>query len=316
MRILLIKGVVLVAVIVATLAALARIPAQRSTYLEASTIKHRRLESLRPPRMILVGGSNLAFGVDSGLIQRVVQKPVVNMGLHGAIGIPALLAEVEPYIQKGDIVVVSIEYELFFRDEGLTPELCTMAGLQRDVRRSLGPLRAAQCATWDAVKAIQNALEFHIRRAAGPILPPSAVYSIEGFDSYGDNVAHLKIRREVAKVRTTPSSINMETPDEKLVGELEGFASRMIARGATVVIVPPAYSRDSYLPREKSIDALERELHRRMPQGVVFLLKPAEFAYPETDFFDTDYHLTGPARIDRSQRLAQALLSVKAVSSR
>lgn len=34
------------------------------------------------PKVILVGGSNVAFGLDSEIIQHQLEVPVVNMGLH------------------------------------------------------------------------------------------------------------------------------------------------------------------------------------------------------------------------------------------
>lgn len=51
---------------------------------QASLIdKVERLESIQEPKIVLIGDSNLAFGIDSERIEEAFGMPVVNMGLHG-----------------------------------------------------------------------------------------------------------------------------------------------------------------------------------------------------------------------------------------
>ena len=54
---------------------------------QASVIdKIQRLESIKEPKIILVGNSNVAFGINSKMIEDALGMPVVNLGLHGAMG--------------------------------------------------------------------------------------------------------------------------------------------------------------------------------------------------------------------------------------
>ena len=54
---------------------------------QASLIdKVQRLESIHEPKIVLIGDSNLAFGIDSEKIEEAFDMPVVNMGLHGGLG--------------------------------------------------------------------------------------------------------------------------------------------------------------------------------------------------------------------------------------
>jgi hypothetical protein len=55
--------------------------ASRSKFFSGLTIKHHRLSNTSSPRVIFVGGSNLAFGLDNDLIEKELCIPVVNMGL-------------------------------------------------------------------------------------------------------------------------------------------------------------------------------------------------------------------------------------------
>ena len=90
--------------------------AQDDNYLAAVLEKDRIIRNAESPKIILVGGSNLAFGIDSKMMQDALRMPVVNMGLYAKLGLKYMLAQVRPYIRKGDIVVVVPEYDLFYGD--------------------------------------------------------------------------------------------------------------------------------------------------------------------------------------------------------
>ena len=60
-----------------------------------------------------MGGSNAAFGYRSPLIAERTGMPVINMGLQGAIGIRFYLNAIRPYVNPGDIIVISPEYHNF-----------------------------------------------------------------------------------------------------------------------------------------------------------------------------------------------------------
>src|SRR4051812_20824293 len=86
----------------------------RKEYMAASIDKHRLLEQQPSPRILLIGGSNVAFGYDSPEIKRrLAPYNPVNMGVHVGLGVDIMLGEVEPLLQPGDVVVVSFEYALF-----------------------------------------------------------------------------------------------------------------------------------------------------------------------------------------------------------
>src|SRR4051812_14897263 len=85
-------------------------------YLAAVLEKDRLIRNTPSPKIILVGGSNLAFGIDSKAIQDSLGLKVVNMGLYAKLGLRYMLAQVKPYIKPGDIVVVVPEYDQFYGD--------------------------------------------------------------------------------------------------------------------------------------------------------------------------------------------------------
>ena len=61
-------------------------------------------------RIIFVGGSNLAFSLDSEKIQNEFNISVINTGLHAGVGIFHEIDDVLPYVHANDIVVLCPEY--------------------------------------------------------------------------------------------------------------------------------------------------------------------------------------------------------------
>lgn len=67
-----------------------------------------------PPRIIFVGGSNLAFGLDSQRIKDSLNINVINYGLHAGIGLKYMVDDISTYARKGDIIVFAPEYSHFY----------------------------------------------------------------------------------------------------------------------------------------------------------------------------------------------------------
>src|SRR4051794_775994 len=79
--------------------------AWENSYLAAWRVKHQRLIAPGDNRLIVAGGSNVAFGVDSSTLQSVTQRTTINMGLHGGLGLRSVLYDIEENVRDHDTVV-------------------------------------------------------------------------------------------------------------------------------------------------------------------------------------------------------------------
>ena len=75
---------------------------------------YRRLTDSPGKRLILVGGSNVAFGVDTGLLERTLAQygyeyTVCPFGLYAAVGAGAMLELSQGQLREGDVVVLAVE---------------------------------------------------------------------------------------------------------------------------------------------------------------------------------------------------------------
>lgn len=85
------------------------------TYYGVCSKMYQRLESLKErKKIVVIGNSNVAFGVDSALAERLFKEAeldyaVCNFGLYGSLGTKMMLDLADDFIQKDDIVIFTPE---------------------------------------------------------------------------------------------------------------------------------------------------------------------------------------------------------------
>lgn len=73
-----------------------------------------RLNAVQGPKILVIGGSNVAFGLDGGLLEELLAEQGYNytvcpFGLYAAVGTSAMLDLSRDALGEGDIVVLAIE---------------------------------------------------------------------------------------------------------------------------------------------------------------------------------------------------------------
>ncbi|MEO0790863.1 MAG: hypothetical protein AAFY36_19515, partial [Bacteroidota bacterium] len=81
--------------------------------LATTSIKQARLQQIPGQKLILIGGSNLQYGINSAYLSEQLGIPVVNMGLQGSIGLAYYFQEIMPSINEGDLVFLLAEHYLY-----------------------------------------------------------------------------------------------------------------------------------------------------------------------------------------------------------
>ena len=75
---------------------------------------YRRLKTAEGRKLVLVGGSNIAFGVDTAQLEQTLDEfgydcTVCPFGLYAAVGTSVMLELAEDSLSEGDVVVLAIE---------------------------------------------------------------------------------------------------------------------------------------------------------------------------------------------------------------
>lgn len=314
MRRLILRGVALLLAVVATCVALLTLmPKPDNTFFVAAADKWRAAGAAGSPKLLIVGGSNTAFGVDSRSLSDALALPVVNMGLHAGLGLEYILDEASHFIGEGDIVVVSPEYEQFYGGQVWgRQQLVELAWLHPPSLRFMTSPRQISALAAGFPPVFQNRLRSLWLDLRSPDRQTGhAVYHRDAFNDFGDVVSHLdattdRVVEDMPLLRDTTDGFNPAA-----IHALNDFHDEARDRGARVFIMLPTIPEHHYRLRR---DALESIWERLRDEATAPALGTLRGQVGDNDhFFDTAYHLSREGRAAQTRRLL-GLLRAEAVA--
>ena len=285
-------------------------PPEQNYYM-AALDKIALVRTQASPRVIFIGGSSVAFGIDSGLIATRLGMHPVNTGLHAGFGLDFFLDTVEPWVRAGDVVVLAPEYEAFTEYFHADPE--TFAHFIETDGSLMSTL------SWRQIRAVlDRGYALHLKKvlrvAMGTPAPsrdlPVGLYSRSGFNANGDFLAHHgQPSSVVPPARKSAWFVFKDNKDETravaAIHYLNRFATNCRSKGVRVFLAhPPFYDRVFKQSRE-DISRLDELLQRTL--DIPMLDKPEDSALPLELFYDTYYHLTADGKRIHSEALASRL---------
>ncbi len=291
------------------LAAFATPPVYSETFVGELDEKYERLTSIKEPKIVLVGGSSLVFGVDSGMIERYVGMPVVNFGLYAALGTKIMMDLSLANIREGDIVVLAPEMDpqtlsLYFSAE--------TAFRAADDRPSM-LLHVGK----DNYGALLGSLWQFSAEKLGYLLRGerphgTGVYASEYFNAYGD----LDYPREenIMGLYYDPNTIIRLTPatvSDAFADYVNDYVRKCRSRGATVVFGYCPMNRSALAEDTtvESVAAFEDYLARRLDcpvLGSVF-----DHVFDAGYFYDSNFHLNDAGVTAHTVALTKELLLLR-----
>ncbi len=280
-------------------------------YMAAMIDKHKRLDSLPSPRLIFVGGSNLAFGMNCKLVEDSLKIPTVNMGLHAGLGLPFILNEMRPEIKKDDIVILSIEY------------FSSLSGNAQVLRTAVEAYpRSAQFIQRPLIKkfihdifhlgdllAYTKRIQFTVisgipKESKYPSKNSNIGYRRNFFSPYGDVIGELNNELPVALKDQGLSNRDYSEGIEVM----NDFATYVRSLGASIYFVFPNYPESVFLKNKKPIDSFVGQIRNGLK--IEIINNPEDFVLPDKYFLDTVYHLTGDGREQRTLRMIAILKNI------
>ncbi len=260
--------------------------------------KMKRLERIKEPKIVLVSNSNLAFGIQSDLIESAFGLPVVNLGLHGGLG-NAFLERMPLFnITEGDIIVIA--HSDYSDDDTIPdPELALLT-----VENHFHYWKIFRAKDFPRIIAAlpRYAYKCLFRCMLGLDKEPSSptCYARSAFNSYGDNVFPRNIESGKSELHLHHPGVNRTCADR--VNKLHELCG---ARGATVVIVGapivcglPGFDQQEYIEFQKDVEELAE-----CPVISDF----TEYIFDKRYFYDTPLHLTNEGARLRTEQLIRDL---------
>lgn len=283
-------------------------------YFAGSLLHVKLLKETPGPRIILVGGSNVSFGIDAELMQRTLGVPVINDGLHAGLGL-APLRELEEYIHPGDVIIISLEYNLFAYQNVMDGDPTFLSDWIEYAPRRTQYLSKPWKET-PGIYAIM--LQRKVNRKVNTYLFGGSLDEVRNifvgtkYDLNGDFIGHLQdTSTNQQKIPATPYPVS--GIQEEIFVFLENFNRTAHEKGAQVYFEAPASRQSNCKATGKT--SMANFFKTFKERSSIPLLTPLEdVCLPNKYFFDTEYHLNAQGRELRTKRLIENWLKVNAVS--
>ncbi|PWK24452.1 hypothetical protein LV89_02965 [Arcicella aurantiaca] len=304
-KILLIAIVPLLAIDGLRKADLALDPRSGNAYLATFIDKMHLLDSVPSPRLILMSGSSMAFGVDSDLLSKELEIPVVNAALHFNLGSKFMMEQLKSTVKKGDIVLITLEY--ITTSQGQHEEQLIVSDFYPSAKK------------WVHFNSISNEIgaytthrlsdcrlligEFWAGTRSKPISieDTTSVFFRKCFDKNGDLIGHLN--------NAQPTFINPElstaTDFSEQIKDLNDFATFAKQKGVTVLFTFPSYIEAGYEKNMAVVKKIENQYRTQLKFPI--LGSPENSVLDDSFFFDNVYHLNSQGRKIFTSRLIQLL---------
>lgn len=272
-----------------------QLPPQYETAYNASIIdKLERLMGMEEPKIVLVGDSNVAFGIRSDIMERELEMPVVNLGLHAGLGNAFHEEMAKMKISEGDLVLVCHSE---FSDDGRTPNP-DLVWITFDNHFSL--LRLIQLVDSKAmIKAFPN----FFMKQIGKWITGTGNQKIEGaysravFNEYGDVV----YERPENEYVFTEGSVVVPTISDICAARLNKLNEYCEERGAVLVIAGYPIAEGPFTPKTEEYQRFQQELAEKLECEIIS--DYTDYFIDYKYFYDTPLHLTSEGAVIRTEQL-------------
>lgn len=263
--------------------------------------KTARMESIREPKILLVGNSNLSFGMDSARLEEATGMPVVNLGLHGGLGNAFHEELAKPYIRQGDIVILC---HSDYASDGIGDN--TLAWVTLEKHTNLWNILRPE----DIPKFLRaypdyflNCIKNYLSHSDVPIA--DSAYARCAFNEYGDIICRPV--HDTSQYTFTQGSLALPGVDSVCLDRMNAFHDYVRSQGATLLLSYYPIAWGEYTPQEDAYLAIQDTLRSRLTFPIISDIR--DYFIPYEYFYDTIYHLNEEGVAIRTGQLAEDLLA-------
>ena len=263
------------------------------TFMGELKSKYERMKETSGKRIVLVGGSGVAFDCDSALMDDFFPSyEIVNFGMYAGLGTKAVMDLSENYIHEGDIVILSPEqseqtFSDYFNGEYMWQAADGAFGMLCDLKSENFETMLGNFPRF-ALEKLNYVMK-------GQKPQTDSIYQKKSFNTYGD--IELDTCRENIlpngydvnqKVRFTEDVVQPEFMDY-----MNDWAKRLEKKGAVVWY---RYCPVNKLSVEDMDDLAAYDVFLRQKLDFPVIGNPENSLMEAEWFFDTNFHLNQPGK--------------------
>ncbi|MEX2596365.1 MAG: hypothetical protein WEC59_05480 [Salibacteraceae bacterium] len=267
-------------------------PELENDFMAAMIDKHERAEEIGSPKIIIAGGSNVAFNIDSKKIEEEFGLPVVNLGLSVGLGMEFIVNEIMDVAEEGNVVIFSITFfenidgiyalkrhttrhfpkaERYFR-LNLSEEFTIHSRILRDQLINIGYTlmgRQSDTGTADDDQLFES----------------ESIYTRSNFNEYGDFIGH----HGLPQVDQLDQRFTFEYSYWEGINQLNRLNEDALKNGYSLYYIYPAYPFSDFERNREVLNLFREDMQSDLKFPILGDLEDS--LYDESAFFDTAYHL-------------------------
>lgn len=265
--------------------------------------KYDLLTTTNTPKIVILGGSNCAFGIDAYSLAEATGYPIINLGLHAGFGDLFISELAKANIREGDIVLLGYEYNWPEKDSFTTMDTgLVMLGIDSRIEM----YRYVPVSQWRSI------LGYLFKHAAKKVSfeEPGGLYARDAFSEDGNQLMFDRIGSydpEEPITVTVQADISSESLEY-----LREYKEYIEDHGASVYFISAVYAKDSIVNRE-DLPQLAANVEGLI--GIPFISDPLAYEFDWNEMFDTMYHCNNTGQEHRTRLLIEDLERVGVVNA-
>lgn len=259
-------------------------------------LSYSRLRKLADTnKIVIIAGSNGGFSINSNILQQTFNLPVVNTSTHAGIGIRLQFEAYKDYLKKGDIVVFCPEYG---------GDIGRLYGGSTTLRIISSHLPCAYLKVsipqWIY---LHKYIGVHLKEIQSNYTETEIEpqYSIKALNKYGDIECNRPHKDSIS------SGYICGDMDLRLVKYIQYIHDYTKEKNVHLVFLPPTLMKSSFDKNYKQIDSIHSCLKCN---GIDWHAEPLRYCFPDTLYYDTEYHMTQEGANLRTKLLVEDMKRV------
>lgn len=251
---------------------------------------YNRLKALKDSnKIVIISGSNGSFSINSKMIHKAFNMPVVNTSTHAKVGVRMQFETYKDFLHRGDVVVFCPEYG------GDKARLYGGTALLRIVSAHLpSAYNKISFSQWVFLHKyigihFEEAIKYNNEEIAlaysNNVLNEYGDIGIERF--HGDSIKGCKIEGKV---------------DGDYIDYLKYIRTFTRKNGIKLIFIPPTLMKSEFDAKNEQIDSIVYSLKCN---GILYDALPERYSFPDSLYFDTPYHMTTIGTDIRTQLLIE-----------
>ena len=261
--------------------------------------KTKMLANTASPRIILIGGSNICYGMSTALLQDSLHIPIIDMSINARVGMCFYMNQLKPYLQKNDIVIAIPEYAAFSTTDYYGDQ--SMYALGVIDKKNCNILTTYQ---WlrlplfigDLLKDNYTTYFSEIKEETAEVTRGRYLYNRFGdYEGHRNKPSQIN-EKQIESDELDYNIVSNQNIQSSIIDGLRDFSNYCIEKEVRFFISHPVYAKALF--NKEYADKIEsslKELH--------WINGPEKYIYHYSELYDSPNHLIFAMRDERTLKL-------------